>query len=207
MVDFTPHNLDRADEAAAANGVVGAADDAPASASKAVPEAESLDKPGSPGRDDANEKNATESADPKQTIPFLQLFAYADSLDYLLMALGSVGAIVHGLALPMFFLFFGKLLNGFGSNRNNPKKAAETVSEVSLHPNRFAQRECKAPGFFKRLTCFWKWAPVIAEFALLRLPWVSCPFLVLGRSVSFPGPNVFGKCDSRWLFSSISLEL
>lgn len=67
-------------------------------------------------------------------IPFLQLFSFADGCDYLLMGVGSIGAIVHGLALPLFFLLFGKLLNGFGSNRDDPKRASEEVSKVYSQP-------------------------------------------------------------------------
>lgn len=64
------------------------------------------------------------------SVSIFRLFSYADGLDYLLMFIGFVGAAVHGCALPVFFLFFGKLLNGFGDNVNNPHKAADTVSKV-----------------------------------------------------------------------------
>ncbi|THF97158.1 hypothetical protein TEA_001424 [Camellia sinensis var. sinensis] len=43
-------------------------------------------------------------------------------LDYVLMAIGTVGAIVHGSSLPPFLRFFADLVNSFGSNANNIDK-------------------------------------------------------------------------------------
>lgn len=74
-------------------------------------------------------------AEPSDAVPLYQLFAYADPFDYLLMATGTVGAIAHGAALPVFFLFFGKLLNGFGANSNDPNQAAQVVAKVLQFQN------------------------------------------------------------------------
>ncbi|MCO5592638.1 hypothetical protein L7F22_046641 [Adiantum nelumboides] len=52
--------------------------------------------------------------------------------DYVLMTLGSLGAFGHGLAFPIFFLFFGKLVNSFGSTQSTPEKTAEEVGKYSL---------------------------------------------------------------------------
>lgn len=68
--------------------------------------------------------------EPHGSVPFYQLFSFADSIDYFLMVVGTFGAIIHGAALPVFFLFFGKLLNGFGANSNNPHYAAHIVAKV-----------------------------------------------------------------------------
>lgn len=82
------------------------------------------------------------------SVSIFKLFAFADPLDYLLIFVGTIGAATHGAALPVFFLFFGKLLDGFGANVNNPKKTAEVVGQVHLlllllhsqqTPVRFAQ--------------------------------------------------------------------
>lgn len=64
------------------------------------------------------------------SVSFFKLFSYADSYDYVLMALGSLGALAHGLAFPIFFLFFGKLVNSFGSTETTPEKTAEEVGKV-----------------------------------------------------------------------------
>lgn len=70
------------------------------------------------------------------TVPLFRLFAFADSLDYLLLSIGTVAALVHGAAMPMTFLFFGDLIDGFGTNLDNPTKTAEDVNKVSTnHPH------------------------------------------------------------------------
>lgn len=43
---------------------------------------------------------------------FLQ-FRYATKLDYLLMIIGSLTGIVHGVSLPLLMLVFGELINSF----------------------------------------------------------------------------------------------
>ncbi|KAG0503796.1 hypothetical protein HPP92_003868 [Vanilla planifolia] len=45
----------------------------------------------------------------EQTVAYYELFSFADRFDLLLMASGSLGAVVHGSAMPIFFLFFGDL--------------------------------------------------------------------------------------------------
>ncbi|EFJ06167.1 hypothetical protein SELMODRAFT_236608 [Selaginella moellendorffii] len=59
------------------------------------------------------------------------MYAFADPLDYLLMAIGTLGAVVHGLAVPVYFYFFGRLVDAFGENYANPSSMASEVSTVS----------------------------------------------------------------------------
>lgn len=56
---------------------------------------------------------------PQAAVPFLKLFAYATPLDWLLMALGFAAAVAHGVALPLFLHFFGKIINLFGTYRQD----------------------------------------------------------------------------------------
>ncbi|KAH9671329.1 ABC transporter B family member 1 [Citrus sinensis] len=56
-----------------------------------------------------------------------ELFRFADSLDYVLMAIGSLGAFVHGCSFPIFLRFFADLVNSFGSNVNNMDKMMQEV--------------------------------------------------------------------------------
>ncbi|CAM6101084.1 unnamed protein product [Calypogeia fissa] len=63
-------------------------------------------------------------------VPFLRLFSFADSFDYVLMILASLGAIVHGAAFPIMFLFLGKLLNGLGGGTSN---LVDTVNKYSTY--------------------------------------------------------------------------
>ncbi len=64
------------------------------------------------------------------TVGFKELFRFADGLDYILMAIGSVGALVHGCSLPLFLRFFADLVNSFGSNANNMDKMMQEVLKV-----------------------------------------------------------------------------
>lgn len=67
-----------------------------------------------------------------QTISVIQLFAFADAIDCLLLFIGTVGAVIHGCGLPIYFLFFGKLLDGFGANASNPSKMIEIINQVAF---------------------------------------------------------------------------
>lgn len=72
--------------------------------------------------------NGGEKAVP--AVGFSELFRFADKLDYVLMAIGSIGAIVHGSSLPIFLRFFADLVNSFGSNANDLDKMMQEVLKV-----------------------------------------------------------------------------
>ncbi|KAI5062204.1 hypothetical protein GOP47_0022743 [Adiantum capillus-veneris] len=85
------------------------------------------------GTDDDDEKPASkDKKEEPKSVSFFKLFSYADKVDYLLIALGTLGAFGHGLAFPIFFFFFGKLVNSFGSNQDNPQQTAEDVGGFAL---------------------------------------------------------------------------
>ncbi|KAI3983521.1 hypothetical protein MKX01_038941, partial [Papaver californicum] len=69
----------------------------------------------------------------EQTLPFYKLFSFADKFDCLLMSIGTLGAIIHGSAMPVFFLLFGQMVNGFGKNQNDLNKLVAEVSRYSLY--------------------------------------------------------------------------
>lgn len=69
----------------------------------------------------------------EQSLAYYELFSFADRFDALLMAAGSLGAVVHGSAMPVFFLLFGDLVNGFGKNQANLSKMTDEVSKYSLY--------------------------------------------------------------------------
>lgn len=66
-------------------------------------------------------------------VPFYKLFMFADWWDHILIAVGTTGACVHGVAVPVFFLFFGDLIDSFGANYNDPDKMGNEVSKVLAH--------------------------------------------------------------------------
>ncbi|KAF7129081.1 hypothetical protein RHSIM_Rhsim10G0040800 [Rhododendron simsii] len=48
----------------------------------------------------------------ERSLPFYELFSFADKYDWFLMILGTVGAIVNGSSMPVFFVLLGDMLNG-----------------------------------------------------------------------------------------------
>jgi len=66
------------------------------------------------------------------SVGFGELFRFSDGLDYILMAIGTVGAFVHGCSLPLFLRFFADLVNSFGSNANDLDKMTQEVVKVMM---------------------------------------------------------------------------
>ncbi|CAH8306373.1 unnamed protein product [Eruca vesicaria subsp. sativa] len=64
----------------------------------------------------------------EESLPFFKLFSFADKFDYHLMITGTLGAIIHGSSMPVFFLLFGEMVNdnhgddmhGFGALNRTP---------------------------------------------------------------------------------------
>ncbi|CAL9050617.1 unnamed protein product [Musa banksii] len=77
--------------------------------------------------------NGGEKKRQEQSAAFHELFSFADRWDCLLMAAGSVGAVVHGSAMPVFFLLFGDLVNGFGKNQTHLSVMTHEVSKYALY--------------------------------------------------------------------------
>ena len=71
----------------------------------------------------------------EQSLPFYKLFSFADKYDWILMVSGSVGAVIHGSSMPVFFLLFGEMVNGFGKNQANLSKMTEEVAKVHSCPD------------------------------------------------------------------------
>ena len=79
--------------------------------------------------ENGGEKRDQLQAEDKQ-FPFHRLLAYADGVDWLLMALGTVGSVVHGMAQPIGYLLLGKALDAFGSNINNDQDMVDALNRV-----------------------------------------------------------------------------
>ena len=65
-------------------------------------------------------------------VSLLGLFSAADKVDLVLMFVGSVGACVHGAALPVFFVLFGRMIDSLGHLSKNPHQLSSRISEVQL---------------------------------------------------------------------------
>ncbi|KAJ9186430.1 hypothetical protein P3X46_002003 [Hevea brasiliensis] len=69
----------------------------------------------------------------RPSISFFGLFSAADRIDYFLMFLGSVGSCIHGAALPVFFIFFGRMIDSLGNLALDPHKMSSQVSRHALY--------------------------------------------------------------------------
>ncbi|KAI5431746.1 Multidrug resistance protein 1 [Lathyrus oleraceus] len=66
-------------------------------------------------------------------VGFDELFRFVDGLDYILMTVGTLGAIVHGCSLPLFLRFFADLVNSFGSNADDLDKITQEVVKYAFY--------------------------------------------------------------------------
>ncbi|KAK7267734.1 hypothetical protein RIF29_20413 [Crotalaria pallida] len=82
---------------------------------------------------DGGGKKEKEKGESVPSVWFGELFRFADGLDYILMAIGTVGAIVHGCSLPVFLRFFADLVDSFGSNANNVDKMTQEVVKYAFY--------------------------------------------------------------------------
>ncbi|KAL9275322.1 ABC transporter B family member 2-like protein [Drosera capensis] len=82
--------------------------------------------------DDDGKKKKKKKSVVVQKVSLSKLFSFADPYDYLLMFVGSIGAIIHGVSVPVFFIFFGKLINLVGVAYLFPRETSHDVAKYSL---------------------------------------------------------------------------
>ncbi|XP_062206599.1 ABC transporter B family member 4-like isoform X2 [Phragmites australis] len=81
--------------------------------------------------DDQNGKDGEkEAVAAAKKVPLLGMFRYADRLDVLLMVIGTVGAVVNGVAEPLMAVLFGNVIDSFGDSTT--KSILRSVSKVVL---------------------------------------------------------------------------
>ncbi|KAI3968666.1 hypothetical protein MKX01_028816, partial [Papaver californicum] len=61
------------------------------------------------------------------TVPFYMLFAFADSKDVMLIVIGTIAAVVNGVAMPLMTVLLGDLIDSFGQSDN--KNTVRVVSK------------------------------------------------------------------------------
>lgn len=67
-----------------------------------------------------------------KSLPFHKLLSYADAWDWSLMALGTLGSVVHGMAQPIGYLLLGKALNAFGDNIGDTRAMVNALYKVYI---------------------------------------------------------------------------
>lgn len=83
-----------------------------------------------------NAKPSTNDDKPHPPAPaagLRDLFRFADGLDCLLMAVGTLGALVHGCSLPVFLRFFADLVDSFGSHADDPDTMVRLVVKYAFY--------------------------------------------------------------------------
>ena len=80
------------------------------------------------------EKNQEENGSTTRddALPFHKLLSYGDSLDWVLMGLGTFGSLLHGMAQPIGYLLLGKALNAFGNNITDLDAMVHALYQVYL---------------------------------------------------------------------------
>ena len=74
-----------------------------------------------------NKKKEEEKEEKGKSVPFLKLFSFADSYDYVLMLVGIIGSMGNGIGMPLMTVIFGQVINTFGSSPDTH----DIVSKVS----------------------------------------------------------------------------
>ncbi|OAE32984.1 hypothetical protein AXG93_673s1620 [Marchantia polymorpha subsp. ruderalis] len=71
---------------------------------------------------------------PKGVSTYRRLLAYADALDYLLMALGTIGGIGDGLIQPLSYYITSGLMNTFGQGLNevDPREFQHEINKFAV---------------------------------------------------------------------------
>lgn len=69
----------------------------------------------------------------KQRAAYHKLFLFADKVDYVLMGVGGTAAVLHGAAVPVFFIYFSRLINDLGHSMFDPKKQTAEVARYSMN--------------------------------------------------------------------------
>ncbi|XP_057614396.1 multidrug resistance protein 2 isoform X1 [Chionomys nivalis] len=80
-------------------------------------------------------KSQKEKKEKKPTVGIFGMFRYADWLDKLYMALGTLAAVIHGTALPLLMLVFGHMTDSFTKAETSIPSNITNQSEVNSTEN------------------------------------------------------------------------
>jgi hypothetical protein len=101
--------------------------------------------------DSGNKMTIKEKA---QSVSYGTLYRYATSYDLFLVSLGSLFAIVTGVALPLMTVVFGDIMNSFilydGSQASKENVSSQTIQGnfVIIHQRRYLPVHCWSCHFY-----------------------------------------------------------
>ncbi|XP_023885640.2 ABC transporter B family member 11 [Quercus suber] len=72
-----------------------------------------------------------EKQESTNAVPYYKLFSFADHLDYLLMFVGTIGAVGNGISIPLMTMVFGDILDSFGRTVDT-KDIVHEISEGTV---------------------------------------------------------------------------
>lgn len=81
----------------------------------------------------ANEETTKDKEEVTIAVPFFKLFVFADSIDKLLMIVGTIAGLGNGLCMPLLSVFLGEMIDSFGETQDNINHVVRVVSKV-IHP-------------------------------------------------------------------------
>ncbi|XP_005358340.1 multidrug resistance protein 2 [Microtus ochrogaster] len=82
-----------------------------------------------------DKESQKEKKEKKPTVGIFGMFRYADWLDKLYMALGTLAAVIHGTALPLLMLVFGHMTDSFTKAETSIPSNITNQSEVNSTEN------------------------------------------------------------------------
>lgn len=86
-------------------------------------------------RSSENQENSSKGKEKKSggSVPFYKLFSFADSTDVILMILGTVGAVGHGLCNPLMTILVGEMTDAFGKYQFSNNMVHEVSKVFRIH--------------------------------------------------------------------------
>ncbi|KAK7294489.1 hypothetical protein RJT34_17378 [Clitoria ternatea] len=103
--------------------------------------------------DEEGEKDLDEEdARPPKTVGLFSLFRYSTKLDWMLVFVGCLGALINGGSLPVYSYLFGDLVNKISGAEKDKKQMMKDVEKICLYMAGLAA--IVAVGAYLQITCW-----------------------------------------------------
>ncbi|XP_023932082.1 multidrug resistance protein 1A isoform X3 [Lingula anatina] len=85
--------------------------------------------------DPKEEKDEKKKEEPEKMVGVFEIFRFASGFDYFLMSIGSLAAIIHGLALPLMIVVFGDMIDSFVGDGSVVTRALQACADNAAANN------------------------------------------------------------------------